>query len=190
MTQRKKSDLFLELRGTLEEDLKKTGFNPDSNPPGTEPKIRGAISDLSAPALKKLYDEFLAFYDYVTDQIATDIGFVMVSKARYEQVQAQTTLRAHADNSLKNAEMRKAFVSVDPTVVGAQRDYTYFKAKLAMQQERRDKFKRAMDRIGRELWYRTQDEQGFYTPSGPPKPTQREDVQKFKSGYKRRVNNG
>jgi len=165
MTQKKK-DLFLELRTTLEEDLRKTGFNPDTNPPGKEPKIRGSISELGAPALKSQYDQFLAFYDYITDQIAIDIGFVMVSKARYEQVQAQATLRTHADTSLKNAELRKAAVSIDPTVVGALRDYTYFKAKLAMQQERRDKFKRAMDRIGRELWYRTQDEASneFYPP--------------------------
>ena len=154
----KKKDLFLELRGTLEEDLKRTGFDPDQNPPGKEPKIRGSVSDLDAPDLKRLYDEFLAFYDYITDQIATDIGFVMVSKARLEQVHAQALLRAHNDASLKNAEQRKAFATTDATYVGAQRDYTYFKAKLAMQQERRDKYKRAMDRIGRELWLRTQDE--------------------------------
>ena len=190
MTQKKK-DLFLELRGTLEEDLKRTGFDPDTNPPGKEPKIRGSVSDLDAPNLKKLYDQFLAFYDYITDQIATDIGFVMVSKARLEQVHAQALLRAQGDSSLKNAEQRKAAATTDGTYVGAQRDYTYFKAKLAMQQERRDKYKRAMDRIGRELWYRTQDDsQEFYTPASIARPVadnHTAEVQKFKSGYKRRA---
>ena len=146
MTQEKK-DLFLALRDTLEEDLKRTGFNPDTNPPGREPRIRGSVAALKAPELKEMYDEFLAFYDYITAQIVTDIGFEVVSKARLEHVQASVTLKAHADSSLKNAEQRKTFVYNDPAYLGAKRDYTYFKGKLAMQQERRDKYKRAMDRI-------------------------------------------
>ena len=177
----KKGDLFLELRGTLEEDLRKTGFDPDANPPGKEPKIKGAIGNLDTHGLKNLYDSFLAFYDYITDQIATDIGFVMVSKARLEQVHAQASLRAHSDSSLKNSEQRKMTALTDPTYVGAQRDHTYFKAKLAMQQERRDKYKRAMDRIGRELWMRTQD--GSTTEFFKPAPKPNGAV--LKSSYKR-----
>jgi len=166
MTQESK-DIFLALRSTLEEDLKSTGFSPDANPPGREPKITGSVAALKAPELKALYDEFLAFYDYITDQIVSDIGFEVVSKARLEHVQSSVTLKAHADSTLKNAEQRKAFVHCDLTYLGAKRDYTYFKGKLAMQQERRDKYKRAMDRIGRELWLRTQDDspQEFYKPS-------------------------
>tara|TARA_B000000460_G_C21533196_1_gene401850 strand:+ start:434 stop:982 length:549 start_codon:yes stop_codon:yes gene_type:complete len=181
--QQNKKDLFLELRGTLEEDLRSTGFDPDENPPGKEPKIKGAISSLDTPELKDLYDSFLAFYDYITDQIATDIGFVMVSKARLEQVHAQASLKAQADSSLRNSEQRKMTAIVDPTYVGAQRDHTYFKAKLAMQQERRDKYKRAMDRIGRELWMRTQDGSPteFFRPA--PKP----ETPHLKSAYKRVV---
>tara|TARA_Y100000310_G_scaffold315809_2_gene366810 strand:- start:2714 stop:3286 length:573 start_codon:yes stop_codon:yes gene_type:complete len=182
----KEKDLFLELLGTLEEDLRKTGFDPDSKPPGREPKIRGSVSDLDAPDLKRLYDEFLAFYDYITDQIATAVGFVMVSKARLEQVHAQALLSAHADTSLKNAEQRKATAVTDVTYVGAQKDYTYFRAKLAMQQERRDKYKRAMDRIGRELWLRTQDD----GPNEFFKPAAKKSVEivrpPISGGYKRR----
>jgi hypothetical protein len=181
--QQKKKDIFLELRGALEEDLKSTGFDPDKNPPGKEPKIKGAIGNLDITELKDLYDSFLAFYDYITDQIATDIGFVMVSKARLEQVHAQALLKAHTDSSLKNSEQRKMTAVTDPTYVGAQRDHTYFKAKLAMQQERRDKYKRAMDRIGRELWMRTQDS----SPTEFFKPAPKPEVPQLKSTYKRVV---
>jgi hypothetical protein len=191
MSQEKK-DLFLELRSTLEEDLKKTGFNPDTNPPGEEPKIRGSISGLDAPALKDLYDEFLAFYDYITDQIATDIGFVIVSKARLEQIHATATQKVHNDSSLKNAEQRKAAVITDSDYVGALRDYTYFKAKLAMQQERRDKYKRAMDRIGRELWLRTQDDnpQEFYKQKNSSIDARSTVEPGFHTAYKRVIDDG
>jgi hypothetical protein len=150
-------DLFLSLRTTLDEDLKATGFAPDRSPPGREPRVPRELRDLDNYSLKGLYDEFLAYYDYLSDQIAQDNGYSLIGKARLELMAATASRKAQADKSLTNADARKAFVETDQELLGAKRDYVYFKARLQTQRERRDKISKCMERIGRELWFRAQD---------------------------------
>jgi len=167
----KGGDLFLDLRETLEEDLRVTGFSPSKEPPGTEPIIPPGLSSKSNGFLKDLYDEFLSYYAYLTDQVAQDTCYSSVSKARLGLKSAEATKRVASDSKLTNSDQRKAAVETDPDVVGALRDYTYFKAKLAVQEDRKRKVSKCMDRIGRELWFRTQNEsdrdEDFFT--SPPK---------------------
>jgi hypothetical protein len=155
----KTTDLFLDLRETLKEDLRKTGFSPNADGgPGEEPKIPTDLSSKTNDFLKTLYDEFLSYYAYLTDQVAQDTCDATVSKARLEFKGAQAALKAATDPRLTNADMRKAVVETDAETLGAKRDYIYFKSKLAVQEDRKRKISKCMDRIGRELWFRTQDE--------------------------------
>lgn len=177
-------DVFLALRETLEEDMKRTGFNPDSDPPIKEPRLREHISDMETTSLKNLYDDFLAFYEYVTDQVAQDSAYTLIAKARMELMQAQALKRAHMNSELKNADMRKAAVTTDGQYISAQRDYIYFKTRSGMQSERRARLSKSMDRLGRELWLRTQDNDRThdFTRHAPDPSGQ---TSSFKSGYKR-----
>ena len=108
--------------------------------------------------MKDLYDEFLAFYEYLTDNIVRCLGFVSVAKARMELKKAEALIAAKKDDSVTNAESRNGFVLTNPAYMAAQQDHIYFKTMLAMHEERRRKISKSMDRIGRELWLRTQDE--------------------------------
>ena len=152
------NDLFLDLRDTLEQDLRATGFSPSKEPPDKEPTIPKGLSEKPNEFLKSLYDEFLAYYVYLTDQVAQDTYYAAVGKARLELKIAEATKRISTDVKLTNAEHRKSAIVTDHEVLGAQRDFTYFKSKLSVQEDRKRKISKCMDRIGRELWFRTQTE--------------------------------
>ena len=177
------NDVFLALRETLEEDMKRTGFNPDDDPPIKEPRIREHISDIETTALKNLYDDFLDFYEYISDQVAQDSAYTLNAKARMEMMQAHAMRRAHMNSELKNADMRKAAVTTDPQYISAQRDYIYFKTRSGMQSDRRARLSKSMDRLGRELWLRTQDQDRSNDFTRQPSPP--EQSSPFRSGYKR-----
>lgn len=166
-------DLFLSLRGIIEKDLRTTGFNPDPEPPSKEPRFPRDLSKMRTPDIKELYDNYLSWYEYLTDQLAQDQAFLTVAKARLDTVWAEATRRVAKNKEATNADLRKAFIQTDLSYLGAVQDHTYFKAKLGVQVERREKVKRSMDRIGRELWFRTQDEQPVEAPVFHKKPTYR-----------------
>jgi len=163
-----KSDGFFELIGALEQDLLDTGFVFSKDPPGLEPRVPDNLSTMSREELKKLYDRFLAFYDFVSHNIVLDLGKQWVAKARLEHVEADSIKRNTAfKKDLTNAELRRAVVELDPAFVEASKDYVYVKARLTMNQQRIDVYKRAMERIGRELWLRVQDSEIANEPGGP-----------------------
>lgn len=152
------SDTFLELKTQLERELKATGFSPKAEPPlKEEPTVNSNLSAMSLNQLKDLYDEYLMFYGYLTDQITRCLCFVEVTKARQAQQHAEAMKKAHNDKSLTNADLRKADVETNSAYIRAKRDYLYFKQLLAAHEERRRKMSKSMDRVGRELWLRTQD---------------------------------
>ena len=167
------ADLFTALRGIIEDDLKQTGFSPDKEPPSQEPRFPRNLSHMTTPQVKELYDDYMSWYEYLTDQLSQDQAFLTVCKARLDTVHAEATKRVVKVKEATNAELRKAYIQTDIDYLGALQDYTYFKAKEKVQSERRDKVKRSMDRIGRELWFRTQDEQPVEAPSHYRKPTYR-----------------
>lgn len=172
-------DIFLELRETLEKDLRATGFSPDREPPGTDPAIPRDVKDLPNESLKGLYDEYLAFFEYVSDRLAQASSYASISKARLEQVAAEATLASVREKSLTNADLRKAFVT--KACVGAKRDYVYFKAQVDVHEARLRKISKSMDRIGRELWFRAQDEPGQVSDFSKKRT---KPMKKFTGGYK------
>ena len=172
-------DIFLELRETLEKDLQATGFSPDREPPGSDPVMPKGVKDLPNEELKSLYDQYLSFFEYVSDQLAQASSYASISKARLEQVAAEATLSSAKDKSLSNAELRKAYVT--KACVGAKRDYVYFKAQVDVHEARLRKISKSMDRLGRELWFRAQDENsqvGEFTKKRT-KP-----IKRFSGGFK------
>jgi len=90
--------------------------------------------------------------------VAQDSCDATISKARLDLKTAEASQRAASDQRLTNADMRKASVDTDPGVIGAKRDYIYFKGRLSVQEDRKKKISKCMDRIGRELWFRTQND--------------------------------
>jgi hypothetical protein len=156
-------DIFLDLKTTLEKDLKSTGFSPDRKPPlEKEPKIEANLSRVETEGLKDLYDQYLIFYSYLTDQITRCIVFFEVTKARHVQKHAEAMKKAHTNKNLTNADLRKACVETDVIYLNAKRDFLYFKQMLAAHEERRRKMSKSMDRVGRELWFRTQSDSSAY----------------------------
>jgi len=162
-------DPFLELREQLEGALINTGFNPASNPPSKEPRVTGSLSDASDRELKNLYDSFLAFYDYLTDELTRCEIYLETTKERADTVHASIVLEANKQNDLTNAEARKSFVLTHPAYIAAKKDYLYFKQLYSAQEQRRKKMSKSMDRLYRELMLRLNEEK-YNSPSGPPKP--------------------
>ena len=149
---------YLDLIDRLEMDLRDTGYDSSSNPPGSEPRVPSGLSTMPKVELKELYDRFLSFYDYISHVIVNDIGKQYIAKARLDTVEATAFLKTANRKDLGNSELRRASVEVDPDYVGANKDYVFIKARLAMSQIRVDVYKRAMERLGRELWYRSKDD--------------------------------
>ena len=151
-------DIFLALKGKLERDLKATGFSPSKDPPKeTEPVIDKVLSKCTSTELRDLYDEFLMFYNYITDQITRCLCFLEVTKARQSQHHAEAMQEAHISKKLTNADLRKAYVETHGSYLAAKRDYLYFKQLLSAQEERRRKISKSMERISREIWLQTQE---------------------------------
>ena len=162
-------EAFVKLKETLINDLGKTGFKPQSTPPSEEPRIRRKVSRMTAPELKDLYDEFLAYYDYLTDQITKWEIYLGTTKEMADTVHGAVLLEIHKDKDLKNAELRKAAVATHPAYLAARKDYLYVKQMHSAQDERRKRISKSMDRIYRELMLRTQDDAGrsFEAPRHP-----------------------
>jgi len=151
-----KIDNYAELGAMLENDLGATGFETKKAPPCEEPNVYGGVSKLDLSELRDLYDRYLAYYDYVTDQIARLEIYRKTTEKRLELVHADLTLRAAENSKLTNAELRKAFVITSEVYQAAQQDYLYFKQMLAAQERRYRKFSKIKEDVSRELWTRTQ----------------------------------
>ena len=151
---------FVKLKETLIADLSKTGFKPQVTPPCEEPRLREKVSRLTEHELKDMYDEFLSYYDYLTDQITKWEVYLGTTKEMADVVHGAVLLEVYENKILKNAELRKAAVVVHPAYLSARKDYLYVKQMHSAQDERRKRISKSMDRIYRELMLRTQDDTG------------------------------
>ncbi len=149
-------DLFLGLKEQLDADLEETGFRVQRRKL-IEPRVPTPIRTQSRDSLKDVYDQLLTYYDYLTDLIVGDTRGLAVAKGRKDDVLALASARVYNEKAHKNAGARQAAVDSDGEVRLAKRDLTYFTTRVKSHTERRDKIKRWMDRVGRELWLRTQD---------------------------------
>ena len=147
-------DPFVLLLDTLDADLKARGFNPSSSPPGEEPRIRGKLSKKTDIELSNMYDEFLEYFDYLSEDL-TDLGVKHgVTKERLAKVRAAAAAEAVQHAGLKTQEARKNWVIVHPDVVQVTVDFQYFEQLVKAQTERSRRISKSMDRIWRELMSR------------------------------------
>lgn len=148
-------NVFLELSDEVDRELVSSGFNPSKEPPGTEPTLPANVSRESDDRVKELYDNFLVFYNYLSDRIAQTTVYLGLTKQRVSVVEAQIVLEAGTKKSeLHNAELRKAYVTSHPALIAAQKDYLYFKQTVDAQNTRLKKLSKSMDRLYRELMIR------------------------------------
>tara|TARA_Y100000310_G_scaffold321650_1_gene379594 strand:+ start:330 stop:956 length:627 start_codon:yes stop_codon:yes gene_type:complete len=148
---------YIALREQLKKDLERTGFNPKVSPPCKEPTIVGSLSDSTERELRDLYDVFLSFYDYLTDEITRCEIYLGTTKERANTVFSAISLEVLSNELYKNAESRKHAASVHPAYLIARKDYLYFSQLHSALEERRRKMSKSMERIHREISFRIQD---------------------------------
>ncbi len=145
---------FEELQQRMEADLRQTGFAPKTKPPSSEPELPERLSQMADNEVKDIYDKTLRFYGYLCDQIARYEPFLVTTKKRLVVIEAEALQEAYDKGTLKNAELRRAHVDRHPAVKSALYDYLYFKQMNAVQEERRKKLSKNIERIYRELAFR------------------------------------
>ena len=155
-----------DVRDTIEADLHSTGFSPLESPPGKEPKFPKEATSLSTEKLRQLYDDYLSFYEYLTDKIIQTLTYLGPAQAKLTVEKHKVTLEIGSNKAYGNAEMREAAVGCHPTVAELGVDVTYFKTLLEAQEERRKKMSKAMERLYREIMVRTEQQ----TPQFPHRP--------------------
>jgi len=147
--------VFTDLSNEVDQELINTGFAPANSPPGTEPHLPTNVSSLPLERVKALYDEFLEFYNYISDRITVGSVPLGLTKDAASVVEAEVVLLAHSKKSeYPNADLRKAFVTSHPALLAAQKDHAFFKQLLGAQNNRLKKLSKSMDRLYRELMIR------------------------------------
>lgn len=144
-------DPFVALRDTLEADLKDRGFQLDEHPPAEEPRIREKLSPKTSRDLSNLYDEFLMYYDYLSNDLTNSKVYYGVTKARLVKITAEVSSEAKKVAELTNPESRKNWVLTHPDVVQGTCDFLYYEQLVEATEERRRRISKSMDRIWREL---------------------------------------
>lgn len=107
--------------------------------------------------MRDTYDEFLAYYKYLSDLLPRCTAFKEITKARQVVVRATALLDANKRQELGNSDSRKAWVETRPEVVTAVCEYLYFKSLYDATEERRHGLSKSMDRIYRELMLRSEN---------------------------------
>lgn len=171
-------DPYLKLRQTIETDLANTGFEPDEKPEGREPRIRDKLSGKTTKELCDLYDEFLHFYDYLCDLI-TSIEPSLITADERTAVTRAALVKKVARMDLSNAEQRNAWIETHPDFIVIKQDSLYFKQLLKAQTSRRERIMKSMQRVYREIAYRTSVESGKNAYANPDRAS------KAKRGFKR-----
>ena len=144
--------MYSALQLKLEEDLKATGFNPKKAKPCEEPAIN-AVSKMSDEKLLELYDQLIAYYDYLSDQVTRLAIYVKTTKERMATVKAAVILDM-PKGEYKNAELRLSYVQTHPDFLTSQQDYLYFRQLHDAQENRLKKFSKLQIRVTREMWFR------------------------------------
>lgn len=147
---------YADLTTLLETDMRMLGFDATRQPPGEEPTLKKGADSLSLPDLKAAYDEYLAYYDFLTTQRIRFATKLLVCQARLDHAQAMATLQVARNKEVySNAELRDAAVRVEPAVVSASTEVLYLRGMRDSLEERRHSMTKTMDRLYREIMLRT-----------------------------------
>lgn len=107
-------------------------------------------------ALKDLYDSFLSYRGILVHEFARSRGLELGAKANEEHVFALAMRNAKKFRTeATNAEERKAVVLTDPSYVAANAQLVTLKGLRYALEEEVDQIDKTLDRIGRELFYKT-----------------------------------
>jgi hypothetical protein len=160
-----KTLIFEVVRDKLEKSLGDTGFDPAPEPPSEEePKITTSIARMSEEDIGELYDDFLKYYNYLTDEITRCEVFLKTTQYKLKAMEAELKLHANSHSKslgLSNVELRTAWVESHSLYLSCLHDYLYFKQLYAAQDQRRKKMSKSMDRIWRDLTLRRES----YSPT-------------------------
>lgn len=129
------------------------GFTKDAPP--AQPDIPEGIEELDPKALKLLYDQVLAFYVHLGGQLAVTVALKHISKGKLEAARAAALLTANSSTVAKTASAREALAEVDPRYQAANVDFVHMQALAAGQEQLLKNYSKVMDRVGRELYYKT-----------------------------------
>ena len=113
-------DKFDQLRGMLEQDLANTGFNPEREPPGLEPRLPKGVSSLPQDQLRAHYDDYQAFYEFLTDQLIRILPHLETNRERAKTTLAAVRGEVLANTALTNKEARDSAIETDERVTGTR----------------------------------------------------------------------
>lgn len=163
-------DKYDQLRGMLEQDLANTGFNPEREPPGLEPRLPKGVSSLPQDQLRAHYDDYQAFYEFLTDQLIRILPHLETNRERAKTTLAAVRGEVLANTALTNKEARDSAIETDERVTGTRIRVVYLETLQAAQEERRKKMSKAMERLYRELMLRTDQHHPAPPAPAPPMP--------------------
>jgi len=144
----------------LEDDLIKTGWQAEPGESPGEPDWPGKLSDLSTQEIKDSYDMYLAWYNYLSNEVGRVAVKIRTAKEWAKLVEAEVNLVSNTLSELSNAEIRKSWMLTHPAYMHARSEFIYFKTRYEEQEARIAKCKKNMSRLNRELWDRSQKKDG------------------------------
>ena len=147
---------FNRVQQLIEQDLLDSGFNSSQNPPGKEPALPAQVGTMSLQELRDLYDAYLAFYEYLTNQLVQLIPKLAVVQEQLIYKEAKARLRIAKDKEFTNEALRDAAISIDDKVLDARLEVRTINGIKQAQEERRNKMSKTMERLYRELVLREQ----------------------------------
>ena len=121
-----------------------------------EPQLPESISTLPPDQVKELYDQYLAYYDFLTEQlIFREIG-LGVAGSNLRHVEAVVLLRVSALPGKSNKDVRDASVLVDLDYRDANEHFAIVSGYVKAVSEKRNVCSKIMDRLYRELMLRSE----------------------------------
>lgn len=134
------------IAAAIQEDLRNTGFVAPQAPPALEPLITRPISTMSAGECRVMYDECLAFSEYLTGVLVQLASFYRPAKHKLEVSRAKLKLE---HTKLAN-DLRDARVIVDTSDQAAE--LMYIATMMDAHEERRKKLSKIMERLWRQIY--------------------------------------
>ena len=156
-------DRFVDLKNTIEEEMRRTGFYPAPHPPAEkEPELPASLSGMAYEDMLKICDELQTFYNYITDEITRCIAFEGSVDMRLRVAEATARRRVTKDKTLPNDKIREAEITLDEGYLDAMEEVKYFEGRHKQLEERRRKHSKSLDRLYREMNLRGQDTPSQY----------------------------
>lgn len=154
--------------------LTKLGVPDNPNTNASSPILTINIRELSVDALKDLYDSFLVYRGILVHEFARSRGLELAAKANEEHVFAVAMRNAKKfKTEATNAEERKAVALTDASYVAANAELVTLKGLRYALEEEVGQLDKTLDRIGRELFYKTGGMGGGNDRTPTSEPTMR-----------------